>query len=416
MMASTNSSTHESGVTYIQHHPKFSSIVGANPRADVLCQSQNGEALFHEACIYHAASRSIFVTSNQLPTAAKPPYHKTIALYRIYDAPLDEPASPAIAEPITFPGIEGAFLNGGINYTPESILLCAQGSLNKDDLSGIIQLKIPSMPHPNEQSKPTTTPDPFPAPTRVISSFHGHPFNSVNDVIVHPLDASIWFTDPCYGYHQTIRDKPSLPNQVYRFDPITNSIRCLADGFTRPNGLCFSPDFKTLYVTDTGAVHGSADIEFDPAGPSHIYAFDIIYPTFTSSDASTAPNLNANPFLPLYSAPIVPDTHNLAPSLPSTTRTASPSPFLTNRRTFAYAPGNCPDGIKTDMAGNVYSGCWDGIWVWNSAGDALGVIAVAGGVANFCFGEQSTIYACNETRVIRIRLDGEEVRGALLGL
>src|SRR5206468_7837 len=103
------------------------------------------------------------------------------------------------------------------------------------------------------------------------------PFNSVNDVVVHPEDGSIWFTDPCYGHHQGIRNKPVLPNQVYRYDVKTSSIRAVADGFTRPNGLCFSPDLKTLYVTDTGSIHGSSDVPIDLAGPSHIYAFDICF-------------------------------------------------------------------------------------------------------------------------------------------
>jgi gluconolactonase len=69
----------------------------------------------------------------------------------------------------------------------------------------------------------------------------------VNGVIVHPLDHSIWFADPHYGYHQGIRPKPSLPDQVYPFDASTNSICAIADGFTRPNGLCFSLDLKTGY-------------------------------------------------------------------------------------------------------------------------------------------------------------------------
>ena len=39
-----------------------------------------------------------------------------------------------------------------------------------------------------------------------------------------------------------------LPNQVYMFDPDTGSVRVVADGFDRCNGLAFSPNGKTAYV------------------------------------------------------------------------------------------------------------------------------------------------------------------------
>ena len=43
---------------------------------------------------------------------------------------------------------------------------------------------------------------------------------------------------------------PKLPT------PETGDIRVMADGFGRPNGLCFSPDERTMYVTDTDWIHG----------------------------------------------------------------------------------------------------------------------------------------------------------------
>ena len=52
-----------------------------------------------------------------------------------------------------------------------------------------------------------------------------------------------------YGFEQGFRNQPQLPCQVYRLDVISGDIRVVADGFGRPNGLCFSPDEKTLYVT-----------------------------------------------------------------------------------------------------------------------------------------------------------------------
>jgi hypothetical protein len=89
----------------------------------------------------------------------------------------------------------------------------------------------------------------------LVTNFHGRDFNSPNDVVV-ASDGAIWFTDPCYANEQDFRHRPKLPNQVYRFDPVTGDIRVVADGFGRPNGICFSPDEKIVYITDTDHIHG----------------------------------------------------------------------------------------------------------------------------------------------------------------
>lgn len=136
--------------------------------------------------------------------------------------------------------------NGGVNYG-DGILFCAQGTL--DTPSGLFEM----------QSSPPYSVRP------VVTSFYGRQFNSVNDVVIHS-DGSIWFTDPTYGAEQGYRHQPELPSQVYRYDPATKSIRAMADGFGHPNGICFSPDEKTVYVTDTDRQHGSGKI--DDSNPS----------------------------------------------------------------------------------------------------------------------------------------------------
>ncbi|GIK06744.1 hypothetical protein Aspvir_002394 [Aspergillus viridinutans] len=359
-------------VAFLKHQEEFDEILGYNspePHVSVLADESPARLpLYHEACVYHPPTRSIFVTSNQMPNLSHQrnlaTEDKHIKLSRVYDTYQGSSTESNVAkvEDITFPHIDGAMLNGGVNLGLDHILFCAQGSKESSDPSGIMKVAVPS-----EGSGDTTS-------EIVIGSFYGTPFNSVNDVVVHPLDSSIWFTDPHYGFHQGIRHQPQLPNQVYRYDPGNGSVRVVADGFIRPNGLCFSPGLDTLYVTDTGAIHGSTLVPFNPAGPSHIYAFDIVYPGGRSE------------------------------------------PQLVNRRVFAYAPGKVPDGIKCDTRGNVYAGCADGIEVWNPSGVLIGTIRIPGGVANFCFGENGVIYACNETRLLRIHLRGEGVKGALLGL
>jgi gluconolactonase len=59
---------------------------------------------------------------------------------------------------------------------------------------------------------------------------------------------------------------------VYRFEPSTGVVQVVADGFVKINGLEFSPDYKTLYVSDTGAQEADLDL----SGPASIYAYDIV--------------------------------------------------------------------------------------------------------------------------------------------
>ncbi|KAL3449944.1 hypothetical protein BJX65DRAFT_20217 [Aspergillus insuetus] len=202
----------------------------------------------------------------------------------------------------------------------------------------------------------------------ILDSFNGRRFNGLNDVVIHS-DGSIWFTDPTYAYDQGFAPKPDLPHQVYRFDPETGSVRVVADGLGQPNGLAFSPDESILYVTDTDSHRGNGDNS--PERAATIYAYDVA--------------------------------------------TYAESPFLINRRVFAYADNGIPDGVKVDTNGNVYSGCGDGVHVWSAGGDLLGKIKLPDVSANLCFAEAGEMYILNEYRVWKATLS-EDVHGALLGL
>lgn len=80
---------------------------------------------------------------------------------------------------------------------------------------------------------------------------------------------------------------------------------------------------------------------------------------------------------------------------------------LYNRQVFAYSDNGFPDGIHTDTAGNVYSGCGDGIHVWNPSGVLLGKIAVAnGGVNNFAF-VPGGMYIFNGKKLFKITIQAE---------
>lgn len=78
---------------------------------------------------------------------------------------------------------------------------------------------------------------------------------------------------------------PVLAPAVYRFNPKTGSVRIVDQRLKQPNGIAFSPDFKTLYVADSGAEtvpdHAPAvgQVIYNPynvTDPHVVWAFDVI--------------------------------------------------------------------------------------------------------------------------------------------
>jgi gluconolactonase len=89
-------------------------------------------------------------------------------------------------------------------------------------------------------------------PEPIVTHYDGKRLNSPNDVAVAP-DGAIWFTDPMFGIlmpNQGALAEPELDHcSVYRFDPQSGELHRMAD-FEQPNGLAFSSDGATLYVSD----------------------------------------------------------------------------------------------------------------------------------------------------------------------
>lgn len=216
-------------------------LIGDSPQLELLYENPD-YPFAHEAGVFIAEDNTLFITSNGYVAANSTELRITITRVR-----LPHNGEGVVCEEIDAPGVPMA--NGGVNYK-DGILFCAQGTQQQP--GGLVYM----------ESKP-----PYRSEI-LISGFHHRTFNSVNDVVVHS-DGSIWFTDPIYGFEQGFRPKPQLPNQVYRYDPHTGSIRAIADGFGRPNGICFSPDEKTVYITDTDWIHGGTGGS-DDTRPSHM--------------------------------------------------------------------------------------------------------------------------------------------------
>jgi gluconolactonase len=90
--------------------------------------------------------------------------------------------------------------------------------------------------------------------TVLADSWQGKRLNSPNDATVKS-DGSIWFSDPDFGitsdYEGHRAESEIGASNVYRIDPDDGDVRLVADGFTGPNGLVFSPGERQLFVSDT---------------------------------------------------------------------------------------------------------------------------------------------------------------------
>jgi gluconolactonase len=158
----------------------------------------------------------------------------------------------------------------------------------------------------------------------LVDQFGGKKFNSPNDVVVKS-DGTVWFTDPPYGLPKGA-PKEQDRNYVFRFDPKTKTTTAVAKDFDMPNGLCFSPDEKKLYVADSGK-------------PRHIRVFDV------QKDGT-----------------------------------------LTGGAVFCQIDKGGPDGIRCDAKGRIFSSAGDGVQIFDWEGKLVGKILVPETPANLCFG------------------------------
>ena len=205
--------------------------------------------------------------------------------------------------------------------------------------------------------------------TVLADKFEGKPFNAPNDIVAHP-DGGIWFTDPGYGIlgmYEGHADKLQLKEAVYRIDK-SGRIDKVADDLFKPNGLCFSPDYKKLYICDTGASH------YD-AAKRIIQVYDV--------DGTKLKN----------------------------------SKVYCNMKLGAFPDAGLADGIRADVDGNIWVGAgwvgagYDGVHIFAPNGDRIGQILLPEICANLCFGgkHRNRLYMAASQSIYAVYV---ETRGA----
>jgi len=93
--------------------------------------------------------------------------------------------------------------------------------------------------------------NPEPRYETIVAAYEGKKLNSPNDA-AYKSNGDLYFTDPPYGLEGNVDDPAKeIPFQgVYRFTA-DGEIDLLTDELSRPNGIAFSPDEKTLYVANS---------------------------------------------------------------------------------------------------------------------------------------------------------------------
>jgi gluconolactonase len=312
-----------SGYPFIAHDEAFAAVIGDKPRLAKVVETDA-----HEGPVYVAGEDALYFTSLPRPTDMPAPGSRSVAIRRLA---LDGDRFPLSPEHLSTVGEPANMANGMALDSEGRLLICEQGTRFEPGRISRLDPRAGSV-------------------ESVVEQWSGLRLNSPNDVVCKS-DGTIWFTDPSYGFLQGFKGAPQVGDYVYRYDPRTDRLNVVADGFDKPNGLAFSPDERVLYIGDSGYVHGPND--YAASRPHHVIAFDVLN-----------------------------ERH------------------LTNARLFAVITPGFPDGIKVDTAGRVYVSAANGVRVFSPAGDLLGEIFLPGAV-NFTFGgrHNTTLFITADTAI-----------------
>jgi gluconolactonase len=193
----------------------------------------------------------------------------------------------------------------------------------------------------------------------LADKYDGKRLNSPND-LAFKSNGDIYFTDPPYGLPGIMEDKnKELDFQgVYRLTP-KGELTLLTKEMTRPNGIAFSPDEKTLYVA------------------------------------------NSDPDKAIWMAfPVKADgTLDKGKQFFDTTALVKEK----DKEGKAKFPG-LPDGLKVDKAGNVFATGPGGVFVFDKDGKHLGTLATGVPTANCGWGDDgTTLYITADKQLVRVK-------------
>jgi gluconolactonase len=203
--------------------------------------------------------------------------------------------------------------------------------------------------------------DPKAQVTVLADAYEGKRLNSPND-LVYKSDGTLYFTDPPYGLPKQDSDptKQLTFSGVYRLPgalshkpgapPDRDQLQLLVRDLPRPNGICFSPDEKYLYVNNSE--------------PKKLWMRYTVKADGTLTDAKV-----------FFDAT-------------SDTRVGA------------------PDGMKVDQSGNVYSAGPAGVWIFSPEGKHIGTLDIPERVGNVAWGgaDHKTLYVAASSSIYRISL------------
>lgn len=188
--------------------------------------------------------------------------------------------------------------------------------------------------------------------TVLADKFEGKRFNSPNDLCYHS-NGDLYFTDPPYGLVKNWDD----PARELDFCGVYllrkgGKLELLTKEMTRPNGIVLSPDEKTLYVA------------------------------------------NSDPKIAIWKAfPVKSDG------------TLGEGKVFFDSTMWVGKKKGLPDGLKVDVAGNLFATGPGGVLVFAPDGTHLGTIATGVPTANCAFGDDGmTLYVTANDQICKIRL------------
>jgi len=230
---------------------------------------------------------------------------------------------------------EGESGSNGLTQAPDgSLVLCQHGDR-----------RIARMDAPWE--------DPSPTYLTLADKYNGKRFNSPNDAAFMG-NGDLYFTDPPYGLEKNMADPAKeLDYQgVYRVDP-EGMVTLLTSELSRPNGIAFSPNERTLYVANS-----------DPERAIWM-AYEV------QEDGTLA---NGNVFF--------------------------------DATAWVGKEKGLPDGLKVDIHGNIFATGPGGVWIFSPEGRHLGTIKTTQATSNCAFGgaDGSYLYMTADRYLLRVKL------------